>query len=710
MANLLYKLGQTFAKHKWKTIISWFVVLGIIVAVLAIKGINFTDDIKMSGLKSLDTSNKIEEEFKQDSQKGSIRVVFKSDQEKGIITPESQAAITQVLAEIKKNDDKIESIANPYEAKTISPDMTTAFADISYSVSALAVNEESINKVKDALKDMDDKDLQTELTGNVMITPMDIGGSSEAIGIVVALVILIIAFGSVIAAGLPIITAILSLGTSVGIIAIISSYFEMPNVTLTLAVMIGLAVAIDYALFILFKYRQIIRTEKNHLKAVGLATGTAGSAVIFAGITVIIAVCGLSLVGIEFLTVMGLASALSVLFAVLSALILIPAFIGVFHKKIRPQKDKKNKKGDNIWTKFVVGKPLIAFLAAVIVLGGLSIPFGSMELGIPDNGSKPKDSTEKKAYDILSDKFGEGFNGPLVILADTTEKGSAANLATVTKHISGMKDVAIVTPPMPNANGDYALITVIPKTGPTSNKTTQLVHDLRSYAKTADSKYGINMEVTGQSAINIDMSQKLNDAIPVFAGVIVVLAFILLTVVFRSLLIPLTAVLGFVLSLTATLGFTTMVMQDGVFSELFGISTTGPVLAFLPVITIGILFGLAMDYEVFLMSRVHEEYTLTKDNTHSIKTGLKESGPVIIAAALIMFSVFISFVFAPDPMIKSIGIALGFGVLFDAFIVRLTIIPALTKLFGKASWYMPKWLDKVLPSMDIEGHHLKDKK
>ncbi|WP_052011193.1 MMPL family transporter [Listeria ivanovii] len=418
MANLLYKLGQTFAKHKWKTIFSWFVILGIIVTVLAIKGVNFTDDIKMNGLKSLDTSNKIEEEFKQDSQKGSIRVVFKSKQKQGILTPESQAAITEVLTEIEKNDPKIDAIANPYEAKTISPDMTTAFADISYSVNALAVNEESINKVKDSLQAMDDKNLQTELTGNVMITPMDIGGSSEAIGIVVALVILIIAFGSVIAAGLPIITAILSLGTSIGIIAIISSYFEMPNVTLTLAVMIGLAVAIDYALFILFKYRQIIRTEKNHIKAVGLATGTAGSAVIFAGITVIIAVCGLSLVGIDFLTVMGLASALSVLFAVLSALVLIPAFIGIFHNKIKPQKDKKNKKDENIWTKFVVGKPLIAFLLAVVLLGGLSIPFGSMELGIPDNGSKPKDSTEKKAYDILSDKFGEGFNGPLVILAD----------------------------------------------------------------------------------------------------------------------------------------------------------------------------------------------------------------------------------------------------------------------------------------------------
>ncbi|MBC1230597.1 MMPL family transporter [Listeria booriae] len=709
MANLLYKLGQTFAKHKWKTIISWFVVLGIIVAVLAIKGINFSDDIKMSGLKSLDTSDKIEQEFNQDSQKGSIRVVFKSDQDKGIVTPEAQASITKVLAEIKENDAKIESIANPYEAKTISPDMTTAFADINYNVSAMAVNEKSINKVKTALKDMDNKHLQTELTGNVMISPMEIGGSSEAIGIVVALVILIIAFGSVIAAGLPIITALLSLGTSIGIIAIVSSYVDMPNVTLTLAVMIGLAVAIDYALFILFKYRQIIRTEQDHLKAIGLATGTAGSAVIFAGITVIIAVCGLSLVGIEFLTIMGLASAVSVLFAVLSALVLIPAFIGLLHKKIKPQKTKAGKPNDNIWTKFVVGKPFIAFLLSVLILGGLSIPFASMELGIPDNGAKPNDFTEKKAYDILSDKFGEGFNGPLVILANVKDKQDAAKLTDVTKHISEMKNVAIVTPPMPNKAGDYALISVIPKTGPTDSKTSQLVHDLRSYAKTTDSKYSINMEVTGQSAINIDMSQKLNDAIPVFAGVIVVLAFILLTVVFRSLLIPLIAVLGFVLSLTATLGFTTLITQEGVFKELFGISTTGPVLAFLPVITIGILFGLAMDYEVFLMSRVHEEYTLTKDNTHSIKTGLRESGPVIVAAALIMFSVFISFVFAPDAMIKSIGIALGFGVLFDAFVVRLTIIPALTKLFGKGSWYMPKWLDKILPSLDIEGHHLKDK-
>lgn len=707
MAKLLFHLGQTFAKHRWKTIFGWLIVLGIILATLGINGIHFSDDIKMNGLKSLDTSEKIGQEFKQDSQKGNIRIVFQTKDKKGIVQPENIAQINQALNKISKQKHVV-SASNPYESKTISQDMTTAFADLTYDVDYMQVNEKMVGDVKDALKPLHKAGIQTELTGNVMISPMEIGGTSEAIGIIVALIILVVTFGSLIAAGLPILSALVSLGASIGIVAILSSFIDMPNVTLTLAVMIGLAVGIDYALFILFKYRQIIRTEKDPIKAVGLATGTAGSAVIFAGITVIIAVCGLSLVGIDFLAVMGFASAISVLFAVLSALILMPAFIGLLHKKIKPQKAKKVGKEDTLWIKFVIGKPLIAFLCSIILLGGLSIPFANMELGIPDNGTKPADSTEKKAYDILSDKFGEGFNGPLAVLVHIEKPEDAANLETVVKHISSIKNVAYAIPQLNEAK-DYALISVIPKTGPTDVKTADLVHDLRDYNKTTESKYNLNLEVTGQSAINIDMSQKLNDAIPVFASVIVILAFLLLMVVFRSLLIPLKAVLGFVLTLTATLGFTTLILQEGVLKDVFGISETGPILAFLPVITIGILFGLAMDYEVFLMSRIHEEYTLSKDNVHSIKTGLRESGPVIVAAALIMFSVFISFVFAPDSMIKSIGIALGFGVLFDAFIVRLTIIPALTKLFGKASWYLPKWLDKILPSLDIEGHDLKDK-
>ncbi|HGZ5685628.1 TPA: fatty acid efflux MMPL transporter FarE [Staphylococcus aureus] len=649
MAKFLYKMGTFIAKHKWSAVIAWIVIVAAILIPLATNAPKFDNDIKMTGLESLDTNKKIEKHFNQDSEKAQIRVVFKTTKDDGIVQPNITKDIKKTLDDIKKDDKHIDKISDPYENKQISKDKTTAFADITYDVSQTSLKDGSRDNVKSHLKDLrDNHNVQTELTGTGM-TSTEVGGNSELVGIIVAFVVLLITFGSVIAAGLPIISALIGLASGVGIISLLTYAFDIPNVTLTLAVMIGLAVGIDYALFILFRYRQVMKTETDYIKGIGLAIGTAGSAVVFAGVTVVIAVCGLSLVGIDFLAVMGFASAISVVFAVLSALTLLPALISIFHKRIKVNKlqSKFKKDIDTPWSKFITGNALAAVLLGLIILVAAAIPVSHMRLGIPDDGVKPADSTQKKAYDIISDKFGEGFNGQIPMLINVKDK----------------------------------------KDDP-------------------QDKYGFKTEISGQSVINIDMSKKLNEAIPLFASVIVVLAFFLLMIVFRSILIPLKAVLGFVLSLMATLGFTTLVMQDGFMKGLFGIETTGPMLAFLPVITIGILFGLAMDYEVFLMSRIHEEYSKTGDNDYSIKVGLKESGPVIVAAALIMFSVFFAFVFQEDVMIKSMGMALAFGVLFDAFVVRMMLIPALTKLFGKGSWYLPAWLNRIIPRVDIEGHAL----
>ncbi|MBO3061581.1 MMPL family transporter [Mammaliicoccus fleurettii] len=715
MANFLFKLGSSIAKHKWLTIIIWVVVLAGIITPLAINKPTFDNDITMNGIKSIDTNDKIEKEFNQDSEKANVRVVFKSDDKKGITDKKAMKEIQDALKDAKDKDDDIKEITDPYKNKQINKDQTTAFADINYKVSQTSIKSDSVDKVKDVMKPLDDEGIQTELTGNALNASTEIGGSSEAIGIIIAFVVLLVTFGSLIAAGMPIISALVGLGSSIGAIALLTYSFDIPNVTLSLAVMIGLALGIDYALFILFRYRQIIKTEQNHVKAIGLALGTAGSAVIFAGVTVVIAVCGLGLVGIDFLSIMGYASALSVVFAVLSSITLLPAVISVFHKQIHPKKRKihSNESLDTPWSKFVVGKPWIAILVGLVILIAAALPVTHMRLGIPDNGMKPDTSTEKKAYDIISDDFGEGFNGPIVMLVDTSDKKDdqqalQKDLQGLMQDVNDIKNVETVTPPQLNKDQDYALVTVLPKKGPNAESTYDLVHDLRDYNSDSKDKYDLSTEISGQSVINIDMSEKLNEAIPLFAGVIILLAFVLLMVVFRSIIIPLKAVLGFVLSLAATLGFTTLVMQDGFMSGLFGVDTTGPLLAFLPVITIGLLFGLAMDYEVFLMSRIHEEYVRTMNNTKSIKVGLKESGPVIVAAALIMFSVFIGFVFQDDVMIKSMGIALAFGVLFDAFVVRMTIIPALTKLFGRASWYLPNWLNTILPKIDIEGHALSE--
>ncbi|GKV68907.1 fatty acid efflux MMPL transporter FarE [Sporosarcina sp. NCCP-2716] len=716
MAKLLYRLGSFIARNKWWVIVIWIALLAAIVTPLISNAPEFSSDIKMNGLKSIDTNDKIREEFHFDSERASIRIVFHTNANEGITDPSLMQDIQQTLADIKKNDDYVASITDPYENRQINADQNTAFADITYVVSQTSLKDASLTNVKKELSDLKDQhNVQTELTGNAL-TDIEFGGASEAIGVLIAFVILVITFGSLVAAGLPIVSAILGLGTSIGIIALLTHVFTVPNVTLTLAVMIGLAVGIDYALFILSRYREIIRTEPDHVKAIGLAVGTAGSAIIFAGVTVIIAVCGLALIGIDFLAVMGFMSAISVLLAVVSALTLLPALISLFHLRVRPKPDKlgTTRRLDTPWSKFVIGKPWLAVILGIVILAATSIPMANMRLGIPDDGMKPDDSTQKKAYDLISDEFGEGFNGQIPMLVNVKGKSDTdavqRDLKRMTDDLMDISNVDIVTPAQLNESQTYALLSILPKEGPNAQSTQTLVHDLRDYDAKAKDKYDFETEISGQSVINIDMSKKLNDAIPVFAGIIIVLAFVLLMIVFRSILIPLKAVLGFVLSLTATLGFTTLVMQEGFLGSLFGVGTTGPLLAFLPVIVIGLLFGLAIDYEIFLMSRVYEEYSRTKDNVRSIQIGLKESGSVIIAAALIMFSVFMAFVFQDDVMIKSLGIALAFGVLFDAFIVRLTLIPALTKLFGPMSWYMPKWLDRLLPKVDIEGHALQDER
>ncbi len=714
LAKLLYKLGTFIAKNKWLSVIAWIILLLMIVVPLMLSAPKFDSDIKMNGLKSLDTNEKINKEFHQDSEKASMRMVFHSQSDDGITDDNTKKDIEKALDNIKQDDDDVLNVTNPYESKQINEDKDTAIADISYVVSQNSLKDSSKKNVDNELNDLKDKhNLQIETTNQA---PFDaeIGASAEVIGIIVAFVILLITFGSLIAAGMPIISAVIGLGSSVGVIGLLTYVFDIPNFALILSVMIGLAVGIDYSLFILFRYKEIAKTEKDYIKAIGMAVGTAGSAVIFAGVTVIMAVCGLSLVGIDFLTVMGFSAAISVLFAVLASLTLLPAFISIFHKRIKIKSKETSKYGnvDTPWSKFVVGKPVLAIIASLVILGLAIIPISNMRLGMPGDSMKPTDSTQYKADKIISDEFGEGYNGQIVMLVNTKDSGSEKtverNLDNTRKDLEDYDNVDTVSSPQLSSNKNYALLSVIPEEGPNAVSTNDLVYDLRDYNKQAQDNYDFNTEISGQSVINIDMSKKLNDAIPVFAGVIVALAFVLLMFVFRSIIIPLKAVLGFVLSLAATLGFTTLVMQEGFLSGLFGVSATGPILAFLPVITIGLLFGLAIDYELFLMSRIHEEYSKTGDNEHSIKVGVKESGPVIVAAALIMFSVFIAFVFQDDITVKAMGISLGFGVLFDAFIVRMTLIPALTKLFGRASWYLPKWLDRILPKIDVEGHGLQE--
>jgi membrane protein YdfJ len=715
MAKILYKVGRWCAQNRGKVLFGWMAVLIATLTIAIVMKPNFINALTIPGIPAEKASDVIKKEFSSGGDAGSIRVVFYA-KNGDLTTPTNQKVISDTLSNVQK-DNNIASVMNPYQMKTISRTKDIAFADVNYKVDKTKVSEKSLDHLKESIKISKKAGIQTELTGNVeKLSPIERGGSSEAIGIVVAFFIIVFTFGSLVVAGLPILTAISGLGISIGLILIGTNFVDMQSISMTLAIMIGLAVGIDYALFIIARHRQQLRDRMEVTQSIAKAVGTSGSAVVFAGLTVIIALSGLCLVGIPFLTAMSITSAISVLFAVLVSITLMPAIFALVGNSINPlrKKSKDFRKSDsaesNFWGRIVTRYPVLIAIVCLLVAITVSIPAFNLKLGIADNGMKDTSDTQRRAYDLLTKGFGEGFNSQLVVVLDAT-KVSGDKQAALQKVASGLgknDEVAFATPIMPNKSGDYALMQLTPKHGPNDDKTKKLVDNIHHKAKSIMKTDKVNVMITGVTAMNIDISEKLSEALPIFVSFIVIFALILLTIVFRSIFVPLKAVLGFLLTIASTLGFGVIVFQEGHLKDFFGITKEGPILAFLPIFLIGILFGLAMDYEVFLVSHIREEYMHTKDAEKSILGGMKHSGKVITAACLIMISVFASFAFTKDVMVKSMGLSLAFGVAFDAFIVRMTLVPAVMKLFGDKVWYLPKWLDKIIPNVDIEGSTLND--
>lgn len=592
---------------------------------------------------------------------------------------------------------------------------STAYISVSYQVSSMELTDATRASLEDAGKDAQKSGMKVEIGGDALQV-MPHTGTAEIIGVVIAAIVLVITFGSLVAAGLPLVTALVGVGIGVSTITALASVLDLGSTTSILAMMIGLAVGIDYALFIVSRYRAELAEGREREEAAGRAVGTAGSAVVFAGLTVVIALVGLAVVNIPMLTKMGFAAAGTVAIAVLIALTLVPAALGFAGKRVMGRKARKAAEAEKNpeakpnmgtrWARFVLRKPVWVMLVGVLGLGIIAVPAASLEMGLPDDGAQPKSTTQRQAYDMLSDGFGPGFNGPLLVVVDTKNSSDGQAAADrVSEEIEAI-GVGAVIPPAFNKAGDTATITVIPKDRPSSHATEEVVHSIRDAGADVKADTGAEVLVTGATAMNIDFSQKMNDALLPYLALVVGLAFLLLMLVFRSILVPLKAALGFLLSVVAALGAVVAVFQWGWLGSLFGVEQTGPIMSMMPIFMVGVVFGLAMDYEVFLVTRMREAYVHGESPGQAIVTGFKHGARVVTAAAVIMMAVFSGFIGSSEQMIKMIGFSLAIAVFFDAFVVRMAIVPAVLALLGKKAWWLPGWLDRALPNVDVEGEKL----
>lgn len=677
------------------------------------------DSFSMPGTESQKAFDLLAERFPgQASDGATARVVVKAPEGVKLTDGAGKAHVDGLLKDLADNP-QVKEVANPFEANAVSKDGSTAYASVSYKVNAQELTDEAREALTKSTDEARSDGYAIETGGDAVQAEPEMGGTAELIGMGVALVVLVLTFGSLVAAGMPLLSAIIGVGIGVSGIAALGSALGLSATTGTLATMIGLAVAIDYALFIIARYRAEIAEGRSYEDAAGRAVGTAGSAVVFAGLTVIVALSGLAVVNIPILTKMGLAAAATVAVAVLIALTLTPALLAFAGKKALSRKDRKalktgtepknagKTKLGTRWAHFVLRRPVTVLVTAVLGLGVIALPATSLELGLPDEGSAAPDSTQRKAYDILSDSFGAGFNGPLSVVVDA--KGVAdpkAAAEEVGKKITDQGGAAAVIPAVFNKAGDTATMTVVPKTGPSDPATETLVRDLRDLAGDMKAETGATVLVTGMTAMTIDFSQTLNDALLPYLGIIVGLAVILLMLVFRSILVPLKAALGFLLSVMAALGSLVAVFQWGWLADVFGVDQPGPIMSMMPIFMIGVVFGLAMDYEVFLVTRMREAYVHGASPAEAITKGFTLGGRVVAAAAVIMISVFSGFILENDDMVKTMGFGLAIAVLFDAFVVRMAIVPAVLALLGHKAWWLPKWLNRILPNVDVEGEKL----
>ncbi|MFH8616316.1 MMPL family transporter [Streptomyces sp. NPDC017979] len=716
MATYLHRIGSAAFRRRWLVVLLWTLVLGAVGVGAASSSGSASTAITLPGTEAQRAMDLLAEKFPAANADGATaRVVVRAPDGEKIGAAEHRAALEATLTDAEKSSDRVGQVTDPFAAGAVSADGTTAYAQVTYTAKDTDLTDRDHNGLEKALDSGRDRGLTVEASGNALAPPA-MSHTAEAVGFALAAVILVITFGSLVAAGLPLLTAVVGVGITLAAITALNEPLGLNSNAPALASMLGIAVGIDYALFIVSRYRSERADGHDAQEAAARANGTAGSAVVFAGLTVVIALAGLAVVNLPILTEMGLAAAGAVVVAVLVATTLVPALLGFAGERVHGKARKRpavraagprRTPLSQRWISHVLRKPARTLVLAVLALGVVALPATKLELGLPDDGSKSASSTQRKAYDMLAQSFGPGVNGPLTVTVDDRDPAVARDgAAELGKTLAARPDVAAVTPAAFNEARDTAILTVVPKSAPDSDATEELVDEIRGLADTMESDTGARALVTGTTALNIDISAKFSAAILPYLALVVSLAVLLLILVFRSVLVPLKAALGFLLSVLASLGALVAVFQWGWLKNLFGLEQTGPVMSLMPILMVGIVFGLAMDYQVFLVTRMRESYVHGADARAAVVSGFRHSATVVTVAALIMISVFAGFVGSDDSMIKSLGFGLAVAVVFDAFVVRMTIVPAALALLGDRAWSLPRWLDRALPEVDIEGEKL----
>ncbi len=707
---MLKRLARTCYRRRWRVLGAWVVFLVVVSFVSSAAGGVFRNEFSLSGSESKQAQQLLKERGFGDRAGFSGQIVFATD--RGVADPNVQQTMEQLFARVERTVPRTQ-VVSPYApegARRVSANGRIAYGEVNFADRSDKAFQNAADKVKAEAEAVKVPGLRIELGGQLFGDQQL--PASEAIGVLAAIIVLLIAFGSVLAAGLPILTALFGIGTGIALVQLTANGLTMPDFTTQAVAMIGIGVGIDYALLIVTRYRQALRDGHQPEGAVALAADTAGRSVVFAGTTVVIAVLGMLLINVPAVRGLAVGIALGVLMTMLAAVTLLPAVLGFVGRNIDKLglPHKKRAEGEvresfwYRWSRVLQRRPWPPAISGLVILLVLAAPVLSMRLAFADAGNRPTTDTTRRAYDLLVDGFGPGFNGPMILAADTPGgQGDLPTLQRLSGDLAKTAGVAFATQPRPNAAGNAAILQVFPKSSPQSEETAKLVDRLRNdVIPPVTSGTDVDVKVGGITAGATDYSNYTAERLPVFIGLVLLLSFLLLMVVFRSVLVPLKAVIMNLLSIGAAYGVIVAVFQWGWLKDLIGVAKAGPVEAWAPMMLFAIVFGLSMDYEVFLLSRMREEYDRTGNNATAVADGLAATARVITAAALIMIFVFSAFVLGDDRAIKLFGFGLAVAVFLDATIVRLILVPATMELLGDWNWWIPKWLDRILPRLHVE--------